>query len=475
MGFHLPPTVALFLTVAFIVFLFRRDVRERGNVTGALWLPLIWMLLIGSRTPTQWLSLTGYVQGSPMEEGNPIDAVVYFMLIAAGFWVLIQRQVSLAEVFRNNGWLMAFLLYCFIAIAWSDFPFIAFKRWIKILGHPVMVLVLFTEPDPEAALARLIKRSAYVLVPISILFIKYYDALGRGFDQWTGVPFNRGITNDKNALGWVCMILGLFFLWHLLRVLKAEKGKARRNELLLTASFICMIWWLLSKAHSATSFMSLLIGGLTMVILGFRFVNKRLIGLYAVAALVVFMVAQLAFGIFEQVVNLTGHDATLAGRGELWRDLLALHTNPIFGVGFESFWLGDRLRAMSATRWWNPTEAHNGYLEIYLDLGLIGLFMLAGLMIATFRKICLECLTDFEWARFRLGFLAAVVFFNWTEVSFRGLSPVWFAFYIIAMDYPKPIFGSIAPNSFISAAEQDLELAYFPVREQNAPGSEIRW
>src|SRR5437667_5215243 len=187
---HLPPIVALFLTVAFIVFLFRRDICERPNITGALWLPLIWMLLIGSRSPTQWLSLGGFMQGASREEGNPLDAWIYFTLIAAGFYVLNRREVSLSEVVRNNGWLMAFLLYCFIAISWSDFPFIAFKRWIKILGHPVMVLILFTESDPQQAIVRLMKRSAYVLVPMSILFIKYYPELGRGFDNWTGASMN---------------------------------------------------------------------------------------------------------------------------------------------------------------------------------------------------------------------------------------------------------------------------------------------
>ena len=179
MGIHLPPTVALVLTIGFIVFLFRRDIRERPNITGALWLPLVWMLLIATRSPIQWLSLGGFVQGASMEEGNPLDAWVYFILIAAGFYVLNKRQVSLSEVFRDNGWLMAFLLYCFIAILWSEAPFIGFKRWIKILGHPIMALVLLTEPDPGEAIARLMKRSAYVFVPLSILFIKYYIFIGR--------------------------------------------------------------------------------------------------------------------------------------------------------------------------------------------------------------------------------------------------------------------------------------------------------
>src|ERR1700730_17402870 len=204
---HTPPIVALFLTVAFVVYLFRRDFREQPDVTGALWIPLIWMLLIGSRSPTQWLSLAGFMQGASMEEGNPLDALIYFTLIAAGFYVLNKRQVSLSEIVRNNGWLIAFLLYCFISIAWSDFPFVAFKRWFKILGHPIMVLIVLTEPDPEEALRRLMKRCAYVVVPVSILFIKYYPQWGREYDSWSGLPTTKGIAIGKNLLGADCLIV----------------------------------------------------------------------------------------------------------------------------------------------------------------------------------------------------------------------------------------------------------------------------
>src|SRR5213082_3365456 len=88
----LPPPIGLFGGVIFVCFLFRRDFRQRPNVTGALWLPTIWV-----------------------------------MLIVGGIYVLDKRRVSLSELVDNNGWVVAFLLYCFVAIFWSDFPFVAFK------------------------------------------------------------------------------------------------------------------------------------------------------------------------------------------------------------------------------------------------------------------------------------------------------------------------------------------------------------
>jgi exopolysaccharide production protein ExoQ len=77
------------------------------------------------------------------------------------------------EIVRNNQWLAIFFVYCFLAIFWSDFPFVAFKRWMKVLGHPIMALIVLTKPDPGEALTRLMKRCAYVIVPVSLLFIKY--------------------------------------------------------------------------------------------------------------------------------------------------------------------------------------------------------------------------------------------------------------------------------------------------------------
>jgi O-antigen ligase len=124
------------------------------------------------------------------------------------------------------------------------------------------------------------------------------------------------------------------------------------------------------------------------------------------------------------------------GRMNLWSDCLAVHTNPLFGVGFESFWLGDRLHLVKEGRPWTPTEAHNGYLETYLNLGLVGLFMLFGLIVATFRKIRLDLLRNSVWGRYELGFLATIVFYNLTEATFKGLSLTWFIFFIITMKYP---------------------------------------
>jgi exopolysaccharide production protein ExoQ len=462
MGLQLPASMASCLTVAFIIFIFRRDIREKPDVTGALWLPLIWVVIACSRALSQWLNIFGLpVSGAvSVEDGSPLDAWFFFCLIAVGSCVLVKRQVRVSEVIRDNRWLIIFLLYCFISIAWSDFPFVAFKRWIKILGHPIMALIVLTEPNLEQAVKTLLKRCAYVVVPVSILFIKYYPQLGRGFDAWTGEPFNTGITTNKNALGADCLILGYFFVWYLLQTWQTERSSWRRNELRLIVGFLIGIWWLFLKAHSATPMTSLCVGVLVVVFVGSRFIKKNLIGTYLLIALVLTVVAELVFGISGRYSEALGRGSGLSGRMGLWTSLIGLHTNPILGTGFESFWLGDRPKQLEGVFFFIPNEAHNGYLETYLTLGSIGVLILIALFLATFWKIRLELFRNFEWARFRLGFFAAIILYNWTEAAFKTVSAIWFIFYIIAMEYPRFHLASAQSSVGLARSEGDLELTY---------------
>jgi exopolysaccharide production protein ExoQ len=457
----LPRQVALLATVTFIFVLFWRDIRERPNVTRALWIPTLWMFFIASKPPTQWLRIAGIpIIGGSFEEGNPLDATVFLALTLAGLYVLNQRRVSLSEFVQNNQWLTIFLIYCFLAIFWSEFPFVSFKRWIKVIGHPIMVLVIFSEPDPIEAVVRILKRVAYVVLPVSILWIKYYPELGRTVDEWGGPMTNGGITVSKNALGCICLILVLVFMWHLLHVLRTEKSTSRRNELRLITVLLLMVGWCLWKAHSATSWISLIAAALVMVFLGFRTLNIRLIGGYAVAAAVVLVIAQLTFDIYGKIVDLSGHESTLVGRGRLWEELLKSQDSPVFGVGFESFWLGDRLDQFQETFRWKPTQAHNGYLETYLNLGIVGLLILIGFILATFYKCRHELLRNFDWGRLRMGLLIAIVVHNWTEAGFKGLAFPFLVFFIIAIDYPAFEFADSQASLAATVPEEEPELIY---------------
>ena len=50
------PSLALILTIVFILYLFKRDIGQQSNVSNALWIPWAWMMILGSRFVSEWLN-----------------------------------------------------------------------------------------------------------------------------------------------------------------------------------------------------------------------------------------------------------------------------------------------------------------------------------------------------------------------------------------------------------------------------------
>lgn len=433
----MPQIVASLLTIAFVIFLFRWDKRNGPETSGALWIPFCWVFIATSREVSQWCDIFGIpVPGGSLEEGNPVNRLFFITLIVLGIRVLGQRAVTLGEIARSNIWLTLFLGYCLLSVLWSDYPFVSLKRWIKVVGHPVMALIVLTEPNPQRALIALIKRCAFILVPVSVLFIKYYPEWGRKYDSWTGNAAYTGITDDKNMLGINCLILGFVLAWHLASVFRWSQGKLKRQELLVCLGLFAANIWIFKMADSKTPLVSLVAGLLVMLLCSLKSINRRLIALYLLAGGVVLLAVQELFGIYEILLEFLGRDPTLTDRSLIWRDLLAMDINPVFGTGFESFWLGERLDHMWELWALKPNQAHNGYLETYLNLGLAGLAILLGLLVSIFMKAQRTLLSNLDWGRFRMGFLIAIILYNWTEAAFKTTHPIFFMLYIIAIDLP---------------------------------------
>ena len=109
----------------------------------ALWIPTIWLLINGSRAVSSWLHAESAESlAQQYSEGSPLDAAIYGLLIVAGVVVLNFRSRLVKRFLQENLPLLAFLAYCALSIAWSEYPFIALKRWSKSIGDVVMVMLI---------------------------------------------------------------------------------------------------------------------------------------------------------------------------------------------------------------------------------------------------------------------------------------------------------------------------------------------
>ena len=430
----MPPILALAATFAFVLFLFVLEAQRKEHTSPALWIPVAWMAVTASRFPSQWLNPYGS-SSSFSTEGSPLDAVYFMLLILAGLGVLLKRRVTLASFISQNGWLFAFLLFGFIAIAWSDFHFVALKRWVKALGHPVMALVIMSDPDPVKAFRVVMKRLAFLLLPLSVALIKYFPDIGRTFDPYYGTPANTGVGLTKNDLGYICMLFGIFFVWEFF-VGRKRQEEHRQRDGVIAVIFLAMTLWLLTGAGSATAYSTLALGLIAMYFSGRRIVYRHLFGML-IAAVLLFIASEYTFDIYSRALDLLGRDATLTDRTRLWTDVIELQDSPVIGVGFESFWLGERAVILAEEWWWHPNQAHNGYLETYLNLGFVGLFLLLAVIVSTFRNIKQQLPVDLGVARLRLAYLVAILAFNYTEAAFKGVHVVLTIFFIIAIRYSQ--------------------------------------
>lgn len=423
----MPASLAALVFAAGIVMLFRLDRERSARVSPALWIPTLWLLIAGSRMISEWQVGAAIESPDQYFEGSPVDRLVLTGLLAAGLAVLLARARESETFLRLNAPIVLFFLFCGVSAIWSDYPAIAFKRWTKSIGDLVMVMVVLTDPDATAAVRRLFARASFLLIPLSVLLVKYFPEWGRGYDPWTWEPYYGGVAIGKNGLGYVCLVFGLASVWRL-------AGGSRHAEdwtgaRLAHGVVVLMALWLFWQADSATSLACFLVGASVILVASRRALARTATAPHLMmgsVAFTAFMV--LLLGADATLVQAMGRDSTLTGRTELWQQLGRMVVDPLFGAGFESFWLGERLERLWSVYWWRPRQAHNGYLEVYLNLGLIGLAVLAVAIAWGYRNVAAAFRGNRGAGALCLAFFVVALLYNVTEGAFKTMHPVWLAF-----------------------------------------------
>jgi len=430
--------LALLACLGFILFNVVRDVKRREEVSNAVWIPTLWVAVLASRPVSAWLGAGSPASAGATLDGSPIDRIVYLGLIIAGFIVLSRRQIDWGVFISNNKALLLLYLYLLITVLWAAHPFVSFKRWFKDFGNVIVLLVVLTESHPPAAFRAVFVRCAYVLIPLSVVYIKWFPGIGRAYSRWSGEMMATGVTLQKNSLGAMLLVCGLPFLWQFLIRNEEGRGNVSRVDFWIYVSILLMGVWLLLVSNSQTSLICMLMGVsiiLTIRIPSIRKHAARFGGL-VIAVVLLFLLLDSTFKLKENVLEMLGRDATLTGRTDVWAAVLEQDTDPIFGVGFCSFWSDERYR--SSIPDWLMFSSHNGYLEMYLDGGLVGDAILIFMLLVIYRKITKEMSDGEDFAIVKFAFLLITIVYNFSEAIYGRLSPGWFIFLLIAVDYPRP-------------------------------------
>jgi exopolysaccharide production protein ExoQ len=408
--------IALILCTAFVLFLLRLEGRGARGVSPALWIPTVWMLATASKPLAIWFGVVGNNEG-----GSGLDQLLLTTLGIAGMVVLIRRRFNWQRALRRHGWLLALLCFMLISTIWSDITLIALRRWVRQVIVLIMALAIMSETNPYQALESVLRRFAYVYIPFSLVVIKYFPAYGVSY-SWSGVQMWTGIALHKNGFGSMCTISALFFLWAYLQ--RRERAAAVRHQSWADISVLLIALFLLTGAqkNSATALTTLGVGIVTL--LGLRLLrNVNFVVLKAVSlALVIFLIA---FGVAAPFLggsnvasfsSQLGRDDTLTGRTDVWAAVLpAMEQQPMLGYGFGSFWTDAR------RQFYEISDAHNGYLDILLELGAVGLTFYFGWLLSCARKFQDVLARNYNWASLAICYLVMALVFNVTESTLSGL------------------------------------------------------
>jgi O-antigen ligase len=322
---------------------------------------------------------------------------------------------------------------------WSGDPLGSAKRIVKDFGLLFVVAVILTEANPLEAIRAIYYRCACVLFPLSVVLIKYFPNYARDFSV-AGAPLYTGVTTQKNTLGESVLVLTLILLFDYLETREVASRRSRMpwDYVLL----VSIAFWLLHMSQSKTALVCLVIS--SALVLRTGWLSSRMVsGIALMGALslpVIVLLTQSAGSLLAGVVEALGRNMTFTGRTNIWEHITLNTVDPLRGAGYWNFWGGPHGHAIAAAMMTSVPNAHNGYLDIYLDGGFIGVMLLCFMLIVYGFRLAANTATG-RYDRVRFAMLVAMIIYNLSESTYARLTPSWFTtlLLIIQFPFPKPI------------------------------------
>ena len=375
-----------------------------------------------------------------MEEGSQLDRVVLNTLLCMSVMIVIKRGFKRPNVIKDNVWVIIYLAFLFMSILWSDMMFVSFKRCVRQLIPIVMAFAVSTENDPIQAVKSIFRRVIYIHIPFSYILIHYFPEYGRDYGRWSGALMWIGVTAQKNGLSMLCLFAMIFMIWTLFRRRQGRDKPVTGYQTYIEIFILMMAFWLFAGpdhtlTYSATSLVALMVG--LMILIGLYQLKRRnvltrtkIISILMSIVIAYGTITPFAGGILESdVASGFNRSETLTGRTDIWAYLTPYAMqNPFLGHGFGGFWT-EEIRAETSS------HAHNGYLDIVLNLGFVGLALFFMLFLSYCRK-ARQCMTaDFDWSCLWICLMFIATVHNIAESSvtaFTGLFSSSLLFLFIA-------------------------------------------
>ncbi|NJM45566.1 MAG: O-antigen ligase family protein [Alkalinema sp. RU_4_3] len=339
-----------------------------------------------------------------------IASIIYFVTIAL---LGLRWQLTCRAILKNK-WMVALLALAVASALWSSMPTVVLKKVISLIGTTLFGLYLGTQYSFDRQL-KLMGWAFGLAIPLCFLFIfrgdgvMYTEAIS---GAWKGIYLHKSTLGENMFISFL-MFYGLASLY------------PRRRLLCGVACLLSVILIIFSK--SAISLLSLVAIVILLNVLKYSSLRSKL-GVSAICfSIVLFLMVQAAliFNISE-FLDFNNKDITISGRTPLWDSLWEfVQMKALLGYGYGSFFSASHLETemLWTVYKWGPVHAHNGYLQILVNLGFVGfsIFILGYFYNLGKALILYLILKDYR-TLWMFSFLLYTLVFNFTEVSFMSIN-----------------------------------------------------
>ncbi len=358
---------------------------------------------------------------------NIVNQIVFSALFLTSCFALIPKLREVVTIIKREKILFAFLLWCSLSILWSDYKFVSFKRLFQIFTAYTVLLAGLLHTRSSKDLFKYFKILFAPYIIISLVTIFTVPAARDEYGMW------RGIATHKNFLGQASLLSALIWFYSL--KIDSYKGKVFA-WFMLAISIVLLIG---SSSTTSTLTFVFIVFAWFLFFLDDQFKTLgvgRILSTLTIFSLIALLILAitLAPDIGKSLFGDMGKDMTFTGRTEIWGDIFKeIGKHPWLGAGFQSFWVLDNnsLLLLYNIYIWLPKQAHNGYIDILNEVGIIGLFILVGMIFNYFIN-----LARYNGEQFWKWFIVAALIINFQESTlFRPgiMSGIMFMFAYLAL------------------------------------------
>jgi O-antigen ligase len=311
-------------------------------------------------------------------EGDLPSQVIFIATYFVSFTILLLSKRKISFRVTGNIWFWLLLVWTCLSVFWSGAPQVTIRHVIAILGTTLFSILLVKYFNIREYVHLL---AVGLLITIVYSYLVIFLAPSIGVSHIVTTEW-QGIFTHKNHLGKAASLSILIFSYLLL---SNQKGKWY-----WLFGLVSGIGLLIGAQSAAAVIITAAVEGAVILL----FLIDRAPKVVWTGALAVIVIAtMITIPSMDQILDTFGKNETLTGRTQLWDFSVSMaYKKPFAGYGYGAFWLGSEGPSAQigpdSPMGLDITHAHNGFIELILDLGLVGLlFAFLTYLVAVWKSV----------------------------------------------------------------------------------------